>query len=76
VQGISPLIWRQLLIRSNTSLATLHATLHIAFAWIDVHLHCFHIHGKEYGIELMYRLKKQQRMVEPGDEGLTAAEQF
>jgi transposase-like protein len=28
------------------------------------------------GIELMHRLKKQQRMVEAGDEGLTATEQF
>jgi hypothetical protein len=32
------------------SLATLlHATLQIIFAWSDVHLHSFHIHGKEYG---------------------------
>jgi hypothetical protein len=31
------------------SLATLHATLQIVFAWSDVHLHYFRIHGKEYG---------------------------
>jgi hypothetical protein len=31
------------------SLATLHATLQTAFAWSDVHLHAFRIHGKEYG---------------------------
>jgi Plasmid pRiA4b ORF-3-like protein len=49
VQGISPLIWRRLLLRRDMSLATLHATLQIIFAWSDVHLHCFHIHGKEYG---------------------------
>ena len=49
VQGISPLIWRRLLIRSDMSLATLHATLQIIFAWSDAHLHCFRIHGKEYG---------------------------
>ena len=28
------------------------------------------------GIELMHMLKKRQLMVEAGDEGLTAAEQF
>ena len=28
------------------------------------------------GIELMHMLKKPQRVVEEGDEGLTAAEQF
>jgi hypothetical protein len=49
VQGVSPLIWRRLLVRSDMSLATLHATLQIVFAWSDVHLHSFHIHGREYG---------------------------
>jgi len=28
------------------------------------------------GIELMHMIKKQQMIVEAGDEGLTAAEQF
>ena len=49
VQGISPLIWRRLLVRSDMSLATLHATLQIVFAWSDTYLHSFHIHGKAYG---------------------------
>jgi hypothetical protein len=49
VQGISPLIWRRLLIRSELSLANPHATLQIVFAWSDTHLHAFHIHGKAYG---------------------------
>ena len=49
LQGISPLIWRRLLIRSDMSLATLHAALRIVFAWSDEHLYAFRIHGKEYG---------------------------
>ncbi len=49
VQGISPLIWRRICLCSDMSLATLHATLQIVFAWSDVHLHAFRIHGKEYG---------------------------
>jgi hypothetical protein len=49
VQGISPLIWRRLLIRSDMSLATLHATLQIVFAWSDVHWHDWRIHRKAYG---------------------------
>lgn len=48
LQGGSPLIWRRLFIRSDMSLATLHAALQIAFAWSDEHLHAFRIHGKEY----------------------------
>jgi hypothetical protein len=47
--GISPLIWRRLLVRSDTTLAHFHAILQIMFAWSDKHLHCFHIHGQEYG---------------------------
>ena len=47
VQGISPLMWRRILIRSDMSLATLHTTLQLVFAWSDVHLHYFRIHGKE-----------------------------
>jgi hypothetical protein len=49
VQGISPLIWRRLLIRSDMSLATLHTMLQIVFGWSDIHLHSFRIHGQEYG---------------------------
>jgi Plasmid pRiA4b ORF-3-like protein len=49
VQGISPLIWRRLLVRSDMSLATLHAVLQVVFAWSDTSLHSFHIHGKAYG---------------------------
>jgi hypothetical protein len=49
LQGISPLIWRRLLIRRDMSLGALHTTLQTLFAWSDVHLHCFRIHGREYG---------------------------
>jgi hypothetical protein len=35
VQGISPLIWRRLLIRSDMSLATLHATLQIVLVVLN-----------------------------------------
>src|SRR2546428_11373698 len=47
--GISPLIWRRVLLHSTTTLARLHAILQILFAWSDEHLHSFHIHGREYG---------------------------
>lgn len=50
LQGISPLIWRRLLLRSDMSLAILHAALQVVFAWSDTYLHSFHIHGQAYGI--------------------------
>jgi len=45
-----PLIWRRLLLASDTSIAQLHRILQIAFAWGGEHLHRFRIHGKDYGI--------------------------
>jgi hypothetical protein len=49
LRDISPLIWRRLLVRSDTTLAHLHRMLQILFAWSDDHLHHFHIFGKDYG---------------------------
>jgi Plasmid pRiA4b ORF-3-like protein len=48
--GVSPLVWRRLLVVSTTSLAEFHEILQIAFGWSDEHLHRFFIHGVAYGI--------------------------
>jgi Plasmid pRiA4b ORF-3-like protein len=50
LRGISPLIWRRLLLRSDQSVADLHYALQLAFGWSDCHLHRFRIHGKEFGV--------------------------
>jgi hypothetical protein len=50
IRQISPMIWRRLLVVSDSSIADLHHTLQIAFGWSDSHLHRFHIHGRDYGI--------------------------
>jgi Plasmid pRiA4b ORF-3-like protein len=47
---VSPLVWRRLLVASDTSLAQLHQILQRAFAWSDEHLHRFLIHGSAYGL--------------------------
>jgi hypothetical protein len=47
---INPPIWRRLHVRSDSSIATLHELLQIAFDWSDFHLHRFVIRGKEYGL--------------------------
>src|SRR5262249_8543068 len=49
LRDISPLIWRRLLVHSDTTLAYLHDMLQLLFAWSDEHLHHFHIFGKDYG---------------------------
>src|SRR3954451_3481942 len=48
--GVSPLVWRRLLVASDTSLAELHAILQRAFDWSGEHLHRFLIHGTAYGV--------------------------
>jgi Plasmid pRiA4b ORF-3-like protein len=50
---MNPPIWRRLYVRSDSSTATLHDLLQIAFDWSDFHLHRFVIRGKEYGISRM-----------------------
>src|SRR5262249_48054020 len=50
IRQISPMIWRRILLRSDSTLAGLHDVLQIAFGWSDFHLHCFRIHGRDYGV--------------------------
>jgi Plasmid pRiA4b ORF-3-like protein len=40
-------------VRSDSSIATLHDLLQIAFDWSDFHLHRFVIRGQEYGVSRM-----------------------
>src|SRR6516165_2594425 len=51
--GVSPLVWRRLLVISETSLAELHEILQNAFDWSGEHLHRFLIHGAAYGVPCM-----------------------
>jgi hypothetical protein len=50
LREISPMIWRRLLVRSDSTIADLHHTLQIAMGWEDAHLHQFIICGKRYAI--------------------------
>ena len=50
LRGISPLIWRCLLVPSDTSIAQRHEALQVAFVWEDMHLLRFGIRCREYGL--------------------------
>jgi Plasmid pRiA4b ORF-3-like protein len=50
LREISPMIWRRLLVRSDSTVADLHYTLQIAMGWEGYHLHQFIIRGKRYGV--------------------------
>ena len=51
--GVSPLIWRRLLVPGETTIAEWHAVLQATFGWGGEHLHRFVIHGTGYGISYL-----------------------
>jgi hypothetical protein len=76
--GISPMVWRRLLVPAETSIADLHAIMQTAFGWSDEHLHRFTIHAVEYGL---WRpgsagFSRDARQVELAGFGLRAGERF
>jgi Plasmid pRiA4b ORF-3-like protein len=72
LRGVSPLIWRRLLVRGDSTVADLHATLQIALSWSDEHLHRFVIQGRQYGDQGCI----DPRRVRLADLGLRVRERF
>ncbi len=52
--GISPMIWRRLLVCGDSTITDLHYIIQIAMGWTDDHLNRFRIHGKQYGVALAF----------------------
>jgi len=50
LRRVSPMIWRGILVRSESSIADLHYTIQIAIGWSDSHLHRFRIYSKDFGV--------------------------
>ena len=77
VRGVSPLIWRRLLVRADT-IAGLHAVVQTAFGWDGEHLHRFVIHGVEYGIGYVggVGFRDDPHLVRLADLGLRPTERF
>ncbi|TYR36418.1 plasmid pRiA4b ORF-3 family protein [Mesorhizobium microcysteis] len=48
LRGISPMIWRRLLVPAQMTLYELHRAIQLTFGWEDYHLHAFKLHGREY----------------------------
>ena len=78
LHGISPLIWRRLLVCGDSTIADLHHILQIALGWSDAHLHRFIIHGKEYGVAHLGGLSfaDDPRQVQLSQLALRARERF
>src|SRR5437763_9917004 len=78
LRGVSPLIWRRLLIRSDSTIADLHASLQLVLGWSDEHLNRFVIQGREYGIwhDGGIGFRDNPRHVRLTDLGLRVRERF
>src|SRR5664280_958654 len=78
VRGVSPLIWRRLLVPADTTIADLHAVLQTAFGWTGTHLHRFVVHGREDGTGYVGgpSFGDDPRRVRLGDLGLRPTERF
>jgi hypothetical protein len=78
LSGISPLIWCRLLVRSDATIADLHATLQLALGWTDEHLNRFVIQGREYGIAYIggMSFRDDPRRVWLADFGFRPHERF
>lgn len=46
--GISPMIWRRVLVPASTSLQELHGTIQAAMGWEGLHLYQFRIRAVAY----------------------------
>ena len=47
--GISPMIWRRVLVPSSVTLRELHGILQASMGWEGIHLYYFDIHAVHYG---------------------------
>jgi len=78
LRGVSPLIWRRLLVRADVTIADLHDTLQVVLGWTDEHLNRLVIHGREYGVSHMggISFRDDPRRVHLADLGLRVRERF
>ncbi len=50
LRGVTPLVWRRILVPETVTLATLHTILQCTMGWTDSHLHEYEIARRRYGI--------------------------
>ena len=78
VRGVSPLVWRRVLVRGDTTIADLQAIFQLVPGWTDEHLHRFVIHGRAYGVAHLggISFRNDPRRVRLAHLGLRVRERF
>ncbi|RDJ98501.1 plasmid pRiA4b ORF-3 family protein [Cupriavidus lacunae] len=49
LRGLSPPVWRRVLVPEHLTLGQLHNVIQVIMGWADEHLHVFSIRGRRYG---------------------------
>ncbi|CAG2160853.1 plasmid pRiA4b ORF-3 family protein [Cupriavidus numazuensis] len=49
LRGLSPPVWRRVLVPEHLTLGQLHHVIQVVMGWADAHLHTFSIRGRRYG---------------------------
>jgi hypothetical protein len=49
LSGISPMVWRRVLVPANFTLRELHGVIQVAMGWEGIHLYDFHLRAACYG---------------------------
>ncbi len=70
IEGIKPVIWRQLRVPTQLSLEKLHRVLQVAFGWNDSHLHEFVVGKTVYGPPSKTSEAENEKKVHLDDLGL------
>ena len=47
--GISPMVWRRVLVPTNFALRELHGVIQVAMGWEGIHLYQFRLRAARYG---------------------------
>jgi hypothetical protein len=76
LEGISPMIWRRILIHSDSTLEDLHNIIQITMDWSNYYLHQFSIRGKEYAVSRMHLCLNEAREITLSDLRLRLNERF
>lgn len=50
LDGVSPPVWRRLLVPGTITLGKLHDVLQVAMGWTNSHLHCFEFGDRRFGM--------------------------
>jgi len=76
LRGISPLVWRRLLVPDEATLADLHEGIQTSFGWSGESLHRFVVHGREYAADPRSWSSGDARTFALEDLGLRVGERF